>query len=56
MSGHAYAIIDAFEVNDPSLEKERKTHRLLRVRNPWGETEWNGKWSDFSEEMTGEKR
>lgn len=56
MSGHAYAVIDAFEVSNPSLERVRKTHRLLRVRNPWGETEWNGKWSDFSEEMTDSKR
>jgi hypothetical protein len=52
MSGHAYGIIDVFELANPALERERKSHRLLRVRNPWGETEWQGKWSDFSIEMT----
>jgi hypothetical protein len=51
LSGHAYGIIDIFELPDPDMENERKTHRLLRVRNPWGTLEWNGKWSDNSEEV-----
>ena len=46
MTGHAYGIIDVFEI-----ESSVKVHRLLRIRNPWGEMEWKGKWSDFSEEI-----
>jgi hypothetical protein len=48
MTGHAYGLIDAFELKDPNMVNPRKTHRILRVRNPWGTMEWKGKWSDKS--------
>ncbi|KAJ8605867.1 hypothetical protein CTAYLR_000562 [Chrysophaeum taylorii] len=39
--GHAYSIISA---------AERKGVKLLKLRNPWGSFEWDGKWSDGSSE------
>ncbi|KAF8597839.1 cysteine proteinase [Ceratobasidium sp. AG-I] len=44
-AGHAYSIISAIEVNNK---------RFVRVRNPWGKTEWTGAWSDGSKEWTPE--
>ena len=51
MSGHAYSLNDVFELPDKEMENPRKTHRILRVRNPWGRGEWLGKWSDDSEQI-----
>ncbi|XP_029107050.1 calpain-5-like isoform X3 [Scleropages formosus] len=53
VKGHAYAVTD--------VRKARLGHGLLaffkseklnmiRMRNPWGEKEWSGPWSDSSEE------
>ena len=39
--GHAYSVIAA---------NEYKNVRLLNVRNPWGQFEWGGKWSDQDRE------
>ena len=49
LAGHAYSILDVFEIPKPKGRK-RKISRLLRIRNPWGRKEWNGKWSDDSNE------
>ena len=35
---HAYSLI--------SVIKLHKTHRLVKLRNPWGQGEWQGAWSD----------
>lgn len=45
LTGHAYSIIDCQEVNGV---------KLLRLRNPWGQGEWNGPWADNSTEWTPE--
>eukprot|EP00435_Cladocopium_sp_Y103_P021928 s2105_g5.t1 len=37
--GHAYTLLSAHEANGV---------RLLRLRNPWGDHEWTGDWSDKS--------
>ncbi|KAG8743739.1 hypothetical protein FRC12_014972, partial [Ceratobasidium sp. 428] len=42
---HAYSVLDALEVAGK---------RFLRLRNPWGESEWKGRWGDGSKEWTPE--
>ncbi|CAK4034443.1 Calpain-type cysteine protease DEK1 [Lecanosticta acicola] len=43
VGGHAYAVLEAWE--EGGL-------KLLKLRNPWGETEWEGDWSDGSKLWT----
>ncbi|KAG9033675.1 hypothetical protein FRB95_014464 [Tulasnella sp. JGI-2019a] len=38
---HAYSIIQALEF---------RGRKFLRIRNPWGNSEWTGRWSDGSKE------
>ena len=45
VSSHAYSLLAAYEVNS-----KRGKVRLLKLRNPWGKTEWSGPWSDGSAE------
>lgn len=45
MGDHAYSVLKAIEV---------KGKRFIVVRNPWGKSEWTGRWSDGSKEWTHE--
>ncbi|KAH6916489.1 hypothetical protein BKA70DRAFT_1556925 [Coprinopsis sp. MPI-PUGE-AT-0042] len=42
---HAYSVLKAVEV---------KGKRFVIVRNPWGKSEWTGRWSDGSKEWSSE--
>ena len=39
---HAYSIIDFLDLDT----NDRKHYDLIRVRNPWGHSEWLLDWSD----------
>ena len=41
--GHAYSILDL---------KSAGNIKLLQIRNPWGQGEWNGAYSDKSDKWT----
>ena len=41
VQGHAYSILNIVEESDSN-----GNHQLIKLRNPWGATEWKGDWSD----------
>ena len=41
VKGHAYSVTSATMVTAKGKEV-----KLVRIRNPWGQKEWNGDWSD----------
>ncbi|XP_022086070.1 calpain-B-like isoform X2 [Acanthaster planci] len=49
IKGHAYTITDVRRVAIPGYGSTKPV-RLIRIRNPWGQKEWNGRWSDNSSE------
>jgi calpain-15 len=52
VGSHAYSLLAALTVKD----KYGKDVRLVRIRNPWGQGEWKGEWSDQSASWTPELR
>eukprot|EP00826_Nyctotherus_ovalis_P039385 TRINITY_DN3787_c0_g1_i6.p1 TRINITY_DN3787_c0_g1~~TRINITY_DN3787_c0_g1_i6.p1 ORF type:complete len:929 (+),score=272.17 TRINITY_DN3787_c0_g1_i6:165-2951(+) len=51
-SGHAYSLMGVVELNTMNAG----VAQLVHIRNPWGEYEWNGNWSDSSSLWTPELR
>ena len=45
--GHAYTVLGVKEVNTPD-----GAIKLINLRNPWGNGEWSGAWSDGSKKWT----
>ncbi|KAK2824124.1 hypothetical protein Q5P01_021299 [Channa striata] len=45
VKGHAYSVTGVEEVHS-----QGKVVQLVRIRNPWGQVEWTGPWSDGSSE------
>lgn len=43
VGSHAYSLISAVELYDRESKREIK---LVKLRNPWGKSEWNRAWSD----------
>ena len=47
--GHAYAVLKALEIDTGTA-----VEKVLQLRNPWGNFEYSGDWSDYSSKWTDE--
>ncbi|XP_031746686.1 calpain-3 isoform X7 [Xenopus tropicalis] len=47
VKGHAYSVTGVEET-----KLKGKPIKLVRLRNPWGQVEWNGAWGDNAKEWT----
>ena len=47
--GHAYALLQALEIDTGS-----GVEKVVKLRNPWGNFEYSGNWSDYSSKWTEE--
>jgi calpain-15 len=52
VGSHAYSLLSAVEIKD----KSGQLVKLVKLRNPWGQGEWTGDWSDNSSLWTPELR
>jgi hypothetical protein len=41
VQGHAYSLLQCVEESDTN-----GSYQLVQLRNPWGQTEWKGRFSD----------
>lgn len=55
---HAYSLLAVYQLafDGESYTRveagEEYTHRVVKLRNPWGQGEWKGEWSDEDEKWT----
>lgn len=47
--GHAYAVLKALEIDTGTA-----VEKVVQLRNPWGNFEYSGDWSDYSSKWTDE--
>jgi len=56
---HAYSLIGVYEIDagsrrvlGPNEPSSPANDKILKLRNPWGQGEWKGEWSDNSSKWT----
>lgn len=50
VKGHAYGLSEVKKIDKGFFSTDSDKIYLVKLRNPWGQKEWNGPWSDGSEE------